>query len=111
MWVGEAPDTTLSVSFDYSRPISAELHASLYAQYTHRSSTFSDSANSPESINKDYNQVYLRAGIENDAWSIHGFVDNLFDRDDTVFIFFEDPLTLSSYVRPRTYGVELRWNY
>ena len=105
------PGRTASVTFDYARPISEGLWGVLYGRYTYRSAHFAEVNNLSEAKNGDYNQVYLRFGLEGGSWSAFGFVDNLLNRDDTTTTLYDDPLVYSTFVRPRTFGVELRWQY
>lgn len=107
------PDFTLSTSFDYVYPLNNGLSGLFHARYAHRSANFSDAENSPLEKNDKYDQVSLRAGVEGETWGVYAFVENLFDRNDSTvkFDLVQTPITYITYVRPRTYGVELRWDF
>lgn len=105
------PETKLSLSAEYSWPMTSKLNATAYGRWTYRSNTYSDAANSPVTENDSYNHVYVRLGVVRGPWAAHLSVDNLFDEEATVFQGFTItplPLDFASYVRPRTVRLELQ---
>ncbi|MDX1429839.1 MAG: TonB-dependent receptor, partial [Rhodothermales bacterium] len=108
------PDFSLGASVNYIRPLANGLDGVFSANYAHRSSTYSNATNSPLEENDSYNQLGLRAGVEGRNWGLYARVTNALDEEDTTFKVnpvLGFPVTYSTYVRPRTYGLEVRWRF
>ena len=109
------PKFTINVTSSYIFPLMGAYDGLIFASYTHRAKTFSDVANTPLAQNGSYDMVNARLGMEPDTLGFFLFVDNLLDSKDTILR--RDPrgsvppLLLSNYVRPRTVGVEVRFNF
>ncbi len=108
------PEWSWGTTLDYRRPLSGDWNAVVHLGYSYRGKTFSDPDNLPSRENGNYSNASLRLGAENTNWGVTVFATNLFDEKDTTFKTFggglPNSLIYSNYVRPRTIGLELRWN-
>ncbi len=106
-----SPDTTFSLSADYSRSFSSDLTGTLYARYAYRSSNFSDAQNFPEGKNESNDNVFISLGLEKQTWGVYASVINALDEDGTVYRAGIPPVELATFVQPRTYQLEVRWSF
>jgi outer membrane receptor protein involved in Fe transport len=100
------PKFTSNLIADYLLPLSERLDGFIYADYSYRSSSYSDHPAS--------HLVGLRMGVMTDRWQASLFVSNLLDRDDTTLRanpVASSPFVEFNYVRPRTIGLEFRANF
>ncbi len=104
------PDSKLSLTAEYSRPVASSLNATALARWAWRSEVHSDMANTPAVENASYSHVFLRIGVEGKSWAAYLSVDNLFDEEATVFRnrYEPFPIVFSSYVRPKTVRLEFQ---
>jgi len=109
------PDTTLQLSAEYSWPMFSNLYGTIHGRYAYRAENLSDAVNTPELKNDKYQQVFLRLGLKAKNWVVHVSAINLLDNADTVLKdYMTGPIPivlLSNYVQPRTYRLELRWEF
>ncbi|MCC5862362.1 MAG: TonB-dependent receptor [Gammaproteobacteria bacterium] len=108
-----APRTTGSLSVDYSLDF-APGELALYGEFSYRASSFQQPQNQPLDRLESRNQVNARATWypADGNWSVSLWGNNLFDRD--AFIrrgrdFLGNQW--AKYNDPRTYGVELRYDF
>ncbi len=95
----------------YETALSQGLQLSLDGRYRWASGTFSDPANSPAFANGSTSQLFLSAGLAGSWGSLTLFVDNVFDRADSIAKFppVGPPVfTYTNYLRPRNFGLELK---
>jgi len=108
------PKWTLGTTLDYVWPVSDSLQGVTHLGYAYRDETESNPENDDNVRNDKYNQVRLRGGVQADSWGLYLYVTNLLNEEDTTFKsnpVAATPLTYTTYVRPRTIGVELTWDY
>lgn len=95
----------------YERALAAGLTLSLDSRYRWASGTFSDPANTAAFANEPTSQLYLGASLAGSFGTLTVFVDNVFDRADTIAKYppAGPPLYIySNYLRPRNFGLELK---
>ena len=108
------PKSSLGTTLDYIWPVSDELEGVVHLGYAFRDKNYSEPSNDEARGNDKYNQVSLRGGIQGERWGLYAFVTNLLNEDDTTYKLrpvAATPLTYTTYVRPRTIGVEANWNF
>ncbi len=108
------PKWSLGTTLDYIWPVSDSLEGVVHLGYAFRDSNFSEPSNDEERENDKYSQVTLRGGIQGERWGLYAFVTNLLNEKDTTYKLrpvAATPLTYTTYVRPRTIGVEATWNF
>jgi outer membrane receptor protein involved in Fe transport len=107
------PKTKLSLTAQYSRPMTADLKATAFARWSYRSETHTLISNAPIVENDSYDLAFVRFGVEGEAWAAYLSVDNLFDEEGTVFKQTIEPLPMAfpTYVEPRTLRLELQWAF
>jgi iron complex outermembrane receptor protein len=78
----QAPEWKLSISADYTPPITATLDAVLQGAYNYQSQFNFGINNDPETIQKGYGIANVSAGIRSHdrKWELIAFVNNLFDK-------------------------------
>jgi outer membrane receptor protein involved in Fe transport len=109
-----APKLTVGTTFDYNWAVSNSLEGAFHVSYAYRDKTQSDAENFAETENDAYHMVRIRAGVQGDTWGLYAYANNLFDEVATTFRqnpVAATPLTYLSYIRPRTVGVELTWDF
>ncbi|MGH7462434.1 MAG: TonB-dependent receptor domain-containing protein, partial [Longimicrobiales bacterium] len=105
--ISGVPKNTLSASATYRRPFSSTLNgfANGSVQYTSERTDTVDGALPSDATTT----VDLRLGIEGESWGAYLFGNNLTDEDGAVEAQF--PFTPVTRLRPRTLGVNLRYNF
>ena len=101
--VPNVPDITYSLAADYNRDLSwfGGVTGNLYAGYAFRDRTWD--ATTKNLASGQLNDLTLRAGINNDVWTIEGFATNaLNDKDPAVL-----SMTALQIMYPRKVGVRL----
>jgi len=107
-----APRWTGSLALDMHAPVTGgELFVA--PEIIYRSENFVDSANTPQFAQPAHTLVNLRAGYRhNDGWSIVAWGRNLTDERVNLGGFAVEPLLFAVTTSPpRTYGVDLRWEF
>lgn len=109
------PRFTVSVSGQYSVPLSAELTAVMRADYsfTDGSDTKIASRRDPFNVRlQPYSLLNLRAGIESKQWRVSLFADNVFDKRSQNDAINEVTNILAYFTtRPRTVGVRAGYRF
>jgi len=108
------PEWSLGTTLDYIWPVSDKLEGVVHLGYAFRDANYSEPSNDEARENDKYNQVRLRGGIQGERWGLYAFVTNLLNEDDTTYKLrpvSATPLTYTTYVRPRTIGVEATWDF
>ncbi|MCP4045890.1 MAG: TonB-dependent receptor [Gammaproteobacteria bacterium] len=108
------PKWSLGTTLDYIWPVFDNLEGVVHLGYAFRDSNFSEPSNDEERENDKYSQVTLRGGIQGERWGLYAFVTNLLNEEDTTYKLrpvAATPLTYTTYVRPRTIGVEATWSF
>ena len=98
----------------YERELAAGVTFSLDGRYRWASGTFSDPANTPAFANQPTSQLYLGTSLAGAWGTLTVFVDNVFDREDTIAKFppAGPPLYVySNYLRPRNFGLEFKRDF
>ena len=105
-----SPEWTLAFSADYTRPLPA-MNANLVAgvNLQHVSERYEYTIGT-EFVSDEITSVDARIGIDFDNWGITFNVANLFDEDDAVTVLTNSP-HLPQRLRPRTYGINLHFDY
>lgn len=110
-----APTFTASATADYSRPVSDRLDGFARVTWTHHSSQYSDSSNAATFFQKGYDLVNARLGVRSSTeskWEVALWADNLFDKFYDLGTAPDAFQTIfGKYGTPRTYGVELSWQF
>jgi len=104
------PTWSVGVSADYSMPVLG-VDLLLHGDYRYRSETFSDVRNAPNLANRELHLVNLRVGIGDERWRVSVFAENVLDRQDTNSAEILVALPVRQFVRPRSFGVELRGSF
>ncbi len=86
------------------------------ADYTLRGSSFGDVPNQAppggDFKSGKFDSINLRAGVRHSNWQVQVFVTNLTDEYVSTFNFFDGGFgDVHVVLRPRTYGVNVRYNY
>lgn len=100
------PENTINLGFQYRGPLTKDLDIFVRADYEQRGKQYWDPDNS--SARSAVNLINIRAGVENDRWSLKAWSKNL-----------SNERYLAEYVSggfvelapPRAYGVELAYNF
>ncbi len=101
-------------SADYRWPLAQGRTGVANLSYIYRGSNFSEISNAPSTDNGILNQINIRAGLESakKTWGIFGYVRNLTNSQSVTTIQQAAGggygVRYSSYVQPRTMGVELQ---
>ena len=106
--------TKVGLTADYSFAINEAMQASLTGRYQMVSKNFSEPANRDTEANGASRPLFLRAAIRRGDWELGLWGDNLLNRDDTSFKqrpISAIPLVFTTYVRPRTIGVDLKTTF
>jgi iron complex outermembrane receptor protein len=113
-----SPKNTLAFTAQYTRPITDNWDLLMRGEASYRTSSFSDQANTEELVNDARTLVNARIGIENADSGIRvvAWVRNLFKEEYTHGKAFGSgtfsPGSLQYSVGdPRTYGVEVSFNF
>jgi outer membrane receptor protein involved in Fe transport len=109
-----APEWTLGSTLDYNWSVSDRLGGLIHLGYAYRDETFSNAQNDLWVKNDAYHMVRIRGGVQGASWGLFAFVNNALDEEVTTFRqnpVAGTPLTYLSYIRPRTIGVELTWDF
>ena len=104
----------LALTADYTFAFTDSLKGNVNGRYAQASSTFSEPTNNPTLKNDATSQLFLKFGVTNAKWgSLSVFGDNLLNRNDTTMKqrVVNKNLVLSTYVRPRTIGVEYKTDF
>jgi outer membrane receptor protein involved in Fe transport len=99
-----------SVSAAYEFPLTGDLGGVLSANVSHRGDTYSEPANRETEKNKAFENVYLRFGVNGPTWGAALYVNNALNSTATnnkLRYVTAVPFPYSSYVQPRTVGVEV----
>ena len=108
------PEWSIGTTLDYVWPVTDSLEGVVHLGYAFRDENYSEPGNDDARKNDNYNQVRLRGGIQGERWGLYAFVTNLFNEEDTTYKLrpvAATPLIYTTYVRPRTIGVEANWNF
>lgn len=108
------PKWSIGTTLDYVWPVTDSLEGVVHLGYAFRDENYSEPGNDDARKNDNYNQVRLRGGIQGERWGLYAFVTNLFNEEDTTYKLrpvAATPLIYTTYVRPRTIGVEANWNF
>ena len=103
----------MSVSADYEIPVTESLNGFLHGDFR-RGGPRSFTLDFPSLRSTAHNFVGLRAGLRTKGWQVTGFVQNLFNvrQPEDVFSLFNGAVDLARQPnRPRTYGVEARFDF
>ena len=103
-----SPSWKTSLSADYSMPLYAEYRAVLRGNYSYRSDSYSDAANSPELRNPAYGRLDFSIGAATDRRNVEIFVENATDKVATTYRDFAEQsadIVNYTFLRPRTVGV------
>jgi iron complex outermembrane receptor protein len=106
--------TKVGLTADYGFDLSDALRAQLTGRYRQSSSTFSEISNREGERNDAGKQLYLRAAVRGEAWEAGLWGDNLLNRDDSNFKrrqITAVPLVFTTYVPPRTIGVDFKLDF
>lgn len=104
----------LKAALDYRWSLAEGRSALANLTYVYRGANYSEISNAAATDNGSLNQINLRAGVEanNKAWSIVGFVKNLSKAQSVTTIQQAAAagygVRYSSYIQPRTIGIELQ---
>jgi len=104
----------LKTSVDYRWPLAEGRNGVANLTYIYRGANFSEISNAPSTDNGSLNQINLRAGIEasKKSWGLFGFVRNLTNSQSVTTIQQAAGggygVRYSSYIQPRTIGIELQ---
>lgn len=102
-----------SLSADYDRPVRDGIDFILHADYQLRGPR-SFSLDLPDVRSSPHSFVDLRSGIRTKRWEIVGFAKNLFNerQAEDIFVLANGAVDLARQPnRPRSYGVEARFNF
>ena len=108
------PKTKLGLTADYSFDISEAFRAQLTGRYRVTSASYSEISNRESERNGASQQLYLRAALRSGDWEVGVYGDNLLNRDDSNFKrrpISAIPLVFTTYVPPRTLGVDFKLNF
>lgn len=98
----------------YETPVNAGLRLSLDGRYRWASKTFSDPGNTSDFVNQETSQLYLAAGLGGSWGTLSLFVDNVFDRADSIAKYppaGPPVFTYTNFLRPRNFGIEMRRDF
>jgi outer membrane receptor protein involved in Fe transport len=104
----------LKTSIDYRWLLAEGRQGIANLTYVYRAANFSEISNAPATDNGSLNQINLRAGVEatKKAWGVFGFVRNLTNSQSVTTIQQAAGggygVRYSSYIQPRTIGIELQ---
>jgi outer membrane receptor protein involved in Fe transport len=104
----------VTAAIHYEIALSSDMQIDFDGRYRWASKTYSDPANTPGFTNQPTSQLFLSSGVKGNWGALTLFVDNVFDRDDTVAKYppAGPPLyTYSNYLRPRNFGVEFKRSF
>ena len=108
------PKTKVGLTADYSFNFSDALRAQITGRYRESAPTFSTISNSEAERNPASKQLYLRAAVRSGDWEAGIYGDNLLNRDDSNFKrrpITLIPLVFTTYVPPRTVGVDFKYSF
>jgi outer membrane receptor protein involved in Fe transport len=106
--------TKVGLTADYGFSLNDALRARITGRYRESSATYSDIANRDAERNDPGRQLYLRASVRSGAWEVGLWGDNLLSRDDSNFKrrpITRIPLVFTTYVPPRTVGVDFKLDF
>ena len=101
----------ITAAVHYEVALTSDIQIDFDGRYRWASKTYSDPANTPGFTNQPTSQLFLSSGVKGNWGALTLFVDNVFDRDDTVAKYppAGPPLfTYSNYLRPRNFGLEFK---
>lgn len=103
------PDTTLAASATWRWPLAASFGGFVRGgvQYTSEREDPASGFQPSDSTTT----VDLRLGLEGGAWGAYLYGDNLTDEDGAIDASLTGPDGLATRFRPRTYGLNLRYNF
>ena len=105
-----APETSLSLGFDYTMPLPRGLQGRFMLNYQYVDDQFGDSANT--NVIDDYNLVGVRYTLESlsdERWSVALFANNLLNDEVILNIAPQSGFSYFLYERPRVVGLEFNW--
>ena len=107
--ISGVPDTTVSATGTYRWPMGATWNGFVRGavQYTSEREDVASGALPSDSTTR----VDLRLGVEGNAWGLYLFGDNLTNEDGAVGVRQFGPDGPATRLRPRTYGINFRYNY
>jgi outer membrane receptor protein involved in Fe transport len=103
-----------SISAAYDFALTGDLGGVVSANVSHRGDTYSEPANRETEKNNAYDNVYLRFGINGQNWGGGLYVNNATNSTATnnkLRYVTAVPYPYSSYVQPRTVGVEVNASF
>jgi len=103
----------VTAAIHYEIALSSDMQIDFDGRYRWASKTYSDPANTPGFTNQPTSQLFLSSGVKGNWGALTLFVDNVFDRDDTVAKYPPNPplYTYSNYLRPRNFGLEFKRSF
>jgi outer membrane receptor for Fe3+-dicitrate len=103
----------VTAAIHYEIALSSDMQIDFDGRYRWASKTYSDPANTPGFTNQPTSQLFLSSGVKGNWGTLTLFVDNVFDRDDTVAKYPPNPplYTYSNYLRPRNFGLEFKRSF
>ena len=108
------PDWSFSVGATYTHAIAAQMEAFYHADYQYSGDmTFNYDPSVPDLYQRDaFGTGSLRAGLKKNQWQVAAFVDNVSDERPALgSLRFLTSGTLTYTLRPRTYGVNLSYEF
>lgn len=110
-----SPKFKLALTADYAFPVTEAIKGNVNLRYAQASATHSSPTNLAMLKNGATKQLYLRVGLSDSHWgSLSLYGDNLLNRADSVFkapVVNTIPLVYTTYVRPRTVGLEYQTTF
>lgn len=110
-----SPKFKMALTADYTFPVTASLKGALNMRFSQASGNHSSPTNLLTLKNEDSKNLYLRVSLTNNSWgTISLYGDNLLNRKDSVFkapVVNTVPLIYTTYVRPRTVGIEYQTSF
>jgi len=106
--------TKVGLTADYGFDLSDALRGQVTGRYRVSSATYSELGNRDSERNDPSQQLYLRASVRGAAWEVGLWGDNLLGRDDSNFKrrpITAIPLVFTTYVPPRTLGVDFKLDF
>jgi outer membrane receptor protein involved in Fe transport len=111
--ITNTPEITASVSAAYYFQLSDQYQSYIQGSYRYTDEIIDDTTCCGTPIRPSYSTVDLRLGVRrNDNWEAILFVDNVTDERGYLAVSLYQPFALDqvSVIRPRTYGITLRYS-
>ena len=103
-----SPDMTWTLAAQYNFPVADSFNGLARVELMHLNEIYTDTANSPDLLQRDYTLLNARAGIEGESWGLYLWGKNL--TDELVLSGGTKVITVTArgINTGRTYGAELR---